>query len=173
MNLEKRILQSLRPRREGVLLRSDVNHFGSASQVSVALKSLLGKGLIAKLDRGVFAKPEKLLQCGAATLHKQAQVKKQKQRALARKRVNKVLKSPTAIYVRQLANREGIVFAPTYADIWATAITQLAGDEVKSDPTDDLLVALTRAGKLSPREMTKLVIAHHRNLASKFQEKTG
>ena len=147
-------------------MRSDVNHFGSASQVSVALKSLLGKGLIAKLDRGVFAKPEKLLQCGAATLQKQAQVKKQKQRTLARKRVNKVLKSPTAIYVRQLANREGIVFAPTYADIWATAVTQLAGDEVKSDPTDDLLVALARAGKLSPREMTKLVIAHHRNLDS-------
>jgi len=48
----------------------------------------------------------------------------------------------------------------------ATAVTKLAGDEVKSDPTDDLLVALTRAGKLSPREMTKLVIAHHRNLAS-------
>ena len=168
MNLERRILQSLRPRREGVLLRSDVNHFGSPSQVSVALKSLLGKGLIAKLDRGVFAKPEKLLQCGASTLQKQAQVKKQKQkqRSFARRRVNKVLKSPTAIYVRQLAKSEGIVFAPTFADIWATAVTQLAGDEVKSDPTDDLLVALTRAGKLSPREMTKLVIAHHRNLAS-------
>ena len=166
MNLERRILQSLRPRREGVLLRSDVNHFGSASQVSVALKSLLGKGLIAKLDRGVFAKPEKVLQCGALTLQKQAQVKKQKQKTLARRRVNKVLKSPTAIYVRQLAKSEGIVFAPIFADIWATAVTQLAGDEVKSDLTDDLLVALARAGKLSPREMTKLVIAHHRNLAS-------
>ena len=47
-----------------------------------------------------------------------------------------------------------------------SAVTQLAGDEVKSDATDDLLVALTRAGKLSPRDMTKLVIAHHRNLAS-------
>ena len=50
MNLERRILQSLRPRREGVLLRSDVNHFGSASQVSVALKSLLGKGLISLIE---------------------------------------------------------------------------------------------------------------------------
>jgi hypothetical protein len=166
MNLERRILQSLRPRREGVLFRSDVNHFGSASQISVALKSLLGKGLIAKLDRGVFAKPEKVIQCGALTLQKQAQVKKQKQRTLARRRVNKALKNPAAIYVRQLAKREGIVFTPTFADIWASAVTQLAGDEVKSDPTDDLLVALTRAGKLSPREMTKLVIAHHRNLAS-------
>jgi hypothetical protein len=80
--------------------------------------------------------------------------------------VNKALKNPAAIYVRQLAKREGIIFTPTFADIWASAVTQLAGDEVKSDPTDDLLVALTRAGKLSPREMTKLVIAHHRNLAS-------
>ena len=70
-----------------------------------------------------------------------------------------------AIYVRQLAKREGIVFAPTFADLWAKAVTKLAGDDVKSDKTDDLLVALTRAGKLSPRDMTRLVIAHHRNLA--------
>lgn len=166
MNLERRILQSLRPRREGVLLRSEVNHFGSASQVSVALKSLLNKGLIAKLDRGVYAKPEKVLQCGAATLQKQAQVKRQKQRSLAIKRVKQQHRDPAAIYVRQLAKREGIVFVPTFADIWASAVTKLAGDEVKSDPTDDLLVALTRAGKLTPRDMTKLVIAHHRNLAN-------
>jgi hypothetical protein len=166
MNLERRILQSLRPRREGVLLRSDVNHFGSASQVSASLKSLLEKGLIAKLSRGVYAKPEKVLECGAATLQKQAQIKRNKQRTLARKRVKQLHTDPAAIYVRQLAKREGIVFVPTYADIWASAVTKLAGDDVTSDPTDDLLVALTRAGKLTPRDMTKLVIAHHRNLAS-------
>jgi hypothetical protein len=166
MNLERRILQSLRPRREGVLLRSDVNHFGSASQVSVALKSLLNKGLIAKLDRGVYAKPEKVLQCGVTTLQKQAQVKQHKQRTLVRKRVKQQFRNPAAMYVRQLAKREGIVFVPTFADIWATAVTKMAGDEVNSDSTDDLLVALTRAGKLSPRDMTKLVIAHHRSLAS-------
>lgn len=67
----------------------------------------------------------------------------------------------------QLSKREGVVFAPTFADIWAHAVTKLAGDEIKSDKIDDLLVALTRAGKLSPRAMTKLVVAHHRNLASK------
>ena len=166
MNLERRILQSLRPRREGVLLRSEVNHFGSASQVSLALKSLLNKGLIAKLDRGVYAKPEKVVQCGAAILQKQAQVKRHKQRTLAIKRVKQQHRDPAAVYVRQLAKREGIVFVPTFADIWATAVTKLAGDEVKSDATDDLLVALTRAGKLTPRDMTKLVIAHHRNLAN-------
>jgi len=166
MNIERRILQSLRPRREGVLLRSEVNHFGSASQVSAALKSLSEKGLIAKLSRGVYAKPEKVLQCGEATLQKLAQIKRHKQQTLARKRVKQQHTDPAAIYVRQLAKREGVVFVPTFADIWASAVTKLAGDEVSSDPTDDLLVALTRAGKLTPRDMTKLVIAHHRNLTN-------
>ena len=89
------------------------------------------------------------------------------QRALAVKQTRQQRRDPTAIYVRQLAKREGVVFAPTFADIWAQAVSKLAGDEIKSDKIDDLLVALTRAGKLSPREMTKLVVAHHRSLASK------
>ncbi len=138
MDIEGRILQSLRPRRDGVLLRSDVNDVGSPSQVSAALKALL----------------------------EQAMARMEHQRALDLKRVRRRRSDPTAIYVRQLAKREGIVFAPTFADIWAKAVPKLAGDEVKSDKTDDLLVALTRAGKLSPRDMTRLVIAHHRNLAS-------
>ncbi len=165
MNIEGRILQSLRPRRDGVLLRSDVNDFGSPSQVSVALKALLEKGLITRLDRGVYAKPDKVEQVGKTALLEQAMARMEHQRALDLKRVRRRRSDPTAIYVRQLAKREGIVFAPTFADLWAKAVTKLAGDEVKSDKTDDLLVALTRAGKLSPRDMTRLVIAHHRNLA--------
>jgi hypothetical protein len=70
-----------------------------------------------ELDRGVYAKPEKVLQCGAATLLEQAQVQRQKQRSLAIKRVKQQHRDPAAIYVRQLAKREGIVFVPTFADI--------------------------------------------------------
>lgn len=165
MNIEGRILQSLRPRRDGVLLRSDVNGFGSPSQVSAALKTLLQKGLIVRLDRGVYAKPDKAEQMGQQALREQAMAKIEHQRSQELKRARRRRSDPTAMYVRQLAKREGIVFAPTYADLWAKAVTKLAGDEVKSDKTDDLLVALTRAGKLSPRDMTRLVIAHHRNLA--------
>lgn len=165
MNIEGRILQSLRPRRDGVLLRSDVNGFGSPSQVSAALKALLQKGLIVQLDRGVYAKPDKAEQMGQQALREQAMTKIEHQRSQELKRARRRRSDPTAIYVRQVAKREGIVFAPTYADLWAKAVTRLAGDEVKSDKTDDLLVALTRAGKLSPRDMTRLVIAHHRNLA--------
>ena len=82
---------------------------------------------------------------------------------IARPKRGTWLRLTTAAYVYQLAQREGVVFQPTYADRWANAVTQLAGDEVKSDATDDLLVALSRAGKLSGHEMARLLIAHHRD----------
>lgn len=166
MDLKKRILQSLRPRKAGVLLRSDFRDFGSASQVSVALKALAEEGLIKKIHRGIYAKPGAVELLGESVLMADAQARMAGQRALAAKQARRQRRDPTAIYVRQLARREGIAFAPTFADIWAKAVTRLAGDEIKSDKIDDLLVALTRAGKLSPRDMTKLVVAHHRNLAS-------
>lgn len=74
--------------------------------------------------------------------------------------------TPTARHVAALARRLGISYIPIYADLWAVAVTRLAGDEVSTDSTDDLLVALTRAGKLSPRDMAKLVMEHHRMLKS-------
>lgn len=163
MDIKRRILQSLRPRKDGVLLRAEIRHVGSASQVSVALNSLAAEGLIAKLERGIFAKPSALEQMGKAALMNEALSRIAQQRASAAKQVRR-RRDPTASYVRRLARREGIAFAPTFADQWAQAVTKLAGDDVRSDKTDDLLVALTRAGKLTPRDMTKLVIAHHRNL---------
>lgn len=165
MDIKRRILQSLRPRRQGVLLRADVNDFGSPSQVSAALKALLEQGLITRLDRGIYAKPDLAEEIGHKALLEQTIAIMKQQRMQNRKRAQRRRRDPTAVYVRQLAKREGIVFAPTFADLWAKAVTRMAGDEVKSDKTDDLLVALTRAGKLSPRDMTRLVIAHHRNLA--------
>ena len=166
MNIKSRIMQSLRPRRGGILLRSDVKDFGSASQVSAALKALAGEGLIAKIDRGIYAKPAKLEEAGKASLLEQALSRIAAQRARQVKRARRRHNDPAAVYVRQLARSEGVVFAPTFADIWAQAVTKLAGDEINSDKIDDLLVALTRAGKLTPRDMSKLVVAHHRSLAS-------
>ena len=63
-----------------------------------------------------------------------------------------------------LAKRVGVSYAPTFSDRWAASVTRLAGDEIASDSTDDLLVALTHAGKLSPADMTKMIMAHHRAL---------
>jgi hypothetical protein len=75
-----------------------------------------------------------------------------------------MLLTPTEKYVRDLAKKEGISFTPIFADRWALSVMKLAGDEVKSDSTDDLLVALTRSGKLSPNDMVALVIKHHLDL---------
>ena len=168
MNIKQRIMQSLRPRRDGLLLRSDVASFGSPSQVSAAIKTLINDGLIVRLCRGVYVKPDVMARFGQKALLEQAKVKMERQRIQHDKRAwrgHRVARDPIAKYVCQLAKREGISFAPTYADVWAKAVTNLAGDVVNSDEIDDLLVALTRAGKLSARDMTRLVVAHHRNLA--------
>ena len=72
--------------------------------------------------------------------------------------------TPTAQFVRYLAQVEDIRFNELYVDHWASAVTKLTGDEVKSDATDDLLVALTSSGKLTPVNMVALLIEHHREL---------
>ena len=164
MDIKGRILQSLRPRRDGLLLRLDANAFGSPSQVSAALRSLAESGLIEKLDRGVYAKPAKVLQFGKETLLEIAAVRAKNMRDQFMRRSTRIRLTPTARYVRNLAKKEGVGFNPIYADRWASSVTNLAGDEVKSDATDDLLVALTRSGKMTPNDMVALVIKHHKDL---------
>ena len=163
VNIEGRILQSLRPRRDGVLLRADVREFGSATQVSAALNALLQKGLLERLDRGVYAKPGAVAQVGKQALLVTALSRTQQVRGRSVKHARQRRLATTADKVRDLAHRQGVVFSPTYADRWAVAVTKLAGDVVASDATDDLLVALTRAGKLTPADMVKLLIDHHRD----------
>jgi hypothetical protein len=160
MNIEGRILQSLRPRRDGVLLRSEVRDYGSASQVSAALSSLLARGLLVRIAPGVYAKADAVERRGRDQLL--GEVLKRKARRTSRSNSEKL--TSTARQVRLLARRAGVRYRRTYSDRWADAVTRLAGDEVGSDSTDELLVALTRAGELSPREMTKLLVSHHREL---------
>ena len=47
-------------------------------------------------------------------------------------------------------------------DCWADAVTRLAGNNVSTDDTQDLLVALKRAGKLSANEMSSLLVNYLR-----------
>jgi hypothetical protein len=164
MDIKGRILQSLRPRKDGILLRSDTKVFGSPSQVSAALNSLVVNGLIKKLNRGIYAKPAKLNELGREVLLTHAALRVKASRGQLRRRPSQDFLTPTARYVRDLAKSENIVFKPVYADHWARSVTKLAGDEVKSDCTDNLLVALTRSGKITPEAMVALLIKHHRDL---------
>lgn len=67
-------------------------------------------------------------------------------------------------FVRRLAGSHGVRYVPTAADQWAETVTRLAGDEVRSGPVQDLLVALTRAGKLSKDDMASLLVNYLREL---------
>lgn len=67
-----------------------------------------------------------------------------------------------AQFVHALARRHHISYSPTSTDRWAEAVTRLAGDEVRSGPVQDLLVALKRAGKLSTDDMAALLVSYLR-----------
>jgi hypothetical protein len=65
-------------------------------------------------------------------------------------------------FVERLARKHKITYVRTAGDEWAETVTRLADDDVRSDDTGDLLVALKRAHKLTDREMTALLVNHLR-----------
>lgn len=65
-------------------------------------------------------------------------------------------------YVRELAAFHGVRYEPTAADQWAETVTRMAGDDVRSGPVQDLLVALKRAGKLTKDDMATLLVNYLR-----------
>jgi hypothetical protein len=167
MNVKGRILHSISRRRDGVLLRSELRRFGSSSQVSTALLDLCNEGAIVRVEHGVYVSPAQLSTVGKEVLLETARQRPataRERRAFAQGRTAR--RTTTSRYVSLLAKQHGVIFKPTYSDQWAGAVTRLAGDEITPDATDDLLVALTREGKLSPDEMLDLVLDHHRALNS-------
>jgi len=67
-----------------------------------------------------------------------------------------------AQFVRDLARKHHVSYMPTSMDQWAETVTRLAGDEVRSGPVQDLLIALKRAGKLSTGDMAALLVNYLR-----------
>jgi hypothetical protein len=63
-------------------------------------------------------------------------------------------------FVHRLALQHGVIAQRTRMDDWADAVTRLAGDQVRKDPTDDLLVALAKKNVISGRQMVRLLSNH-------------
>lgn len=59
MDVSGRIRRSIANRDDSVFVRTDFADFGSAAQVSRALKLLLGAGVIVRLGLGVYAKAKR------------------------------------------------------------------------------------------------------------------
>lgn len=58
--------------------------------------------------------------------------------------------------IHDLARQHGVHYERTGLDDWAEAITRLAGDDVRLDETEALLVALTKVGLVSDADSTIL-----------------
>lgn len=157
MDIQRELLAFLRARAEKILLRSEAQVLGNPADLSRALAALLNKGYLEQINDNVYAFIDK------STSDAEAKATNRPDQ-LASHSLPGASDQGTSVsrYVRALAKRHKVFFEPTFADRWANSVTQLADDDVKSDATDDLLVALRRAGKLSPKDMTKLVISHHR-----------
>jgi hypothetical protein len=56
MKVEERLLRSVQRRKGNIILRSELAEFGSASQVSEALKSLQDKGVLVRIGTGIYAR---------------------------------------------------------------------------------------------------------------------
>jgi len=68
--------------------------------------------------------------------------------------------SRTSAYVADLARRHGVAYVRTPHDAMAEVITRLADDDIVTDETEDLIVALKRAGVIDGATMVDLLGRH-------------
>jgi hypothetical protein len=60
-------------------------------------------------------------------------------------------------FIAALANRHGVVYERTGSSSLAHVITRLAGDEAKPDATEQLVIALRKAGVIDGPTMLTLL----------------
>jgi len=65
MNIQERLLRSIRQRKSTVILRTELAGMGSPSQLTVALKALQVQGVIVRIGTGVYAKTRRSSVTGA------------------------------------------------------------------------------------------------------------
>ena len=73
-------------------------------------------------------------------------------------------RSATAVQIEKLAERYDIVYRSTERDRFAHHVTRLAGDQVKLDPIEQMLIALQRAGRIDRAEMVRLQARYLREI---------
>jgi len=73
-----------------------------------------------------------------------------------------VISEGAATTVRALADRHNVRYARTALDAWADQVTRLAGDDVRLDEIEQLLIALQRAGHLNRPEALALQVRYLR-----------
>jgi hypothetical protein len=76
--------------------------------------------------------------------------------------MSKQAESAIAARIRKMALEHHVAYVHTSRDTLAHHITRLAGDDVRLDEVEQLLIALQRSGHLSRTEMVQLQAAYLR-----------
>jgi hypothetical protein len=71
--------------------------------------------------------------------------------------VDKLPKSDVCNYIKRLAEHYNIIHQRTGLDEFAEAVTRMAGDEIKLDPTEKLLVALKKKELINAKQLSRLL----------------
>lgn len=66
--------------------------------------------------------------------------------------------------VSRFCRRKGFVVEATYGDVFAKKVTELAGDDVELDATEQVLVALKRRRIITGRRLVRLLGQHQREV---------
>lgn len=203
MNLKERVRLSLAKRAGRVVLRRELEHFGSPSQLSQILQDLQRQGVLSRLGEGIYAKtsaddtPGSVHALTVEVLRKadipttrcqitdheivvQVVDGARKERRLKIEgrpvRFERVPRFGTAMpehlkdlptqevaqYVRRLASAHRVSYRPSRLEAWAEGVTRAAGDQVRTDHTDGLLIRLKQRKVLDDRQFTQLLVNHHR-----------
>ncbi len=65
-------------------------------------------------------------------------------------------------FVARLANEHGVIYKRIWADEFAEAATQLAGDNIISDEVENLVVALRRAYVIDSKKMIEILSKYYK-----------
>nr|WP_316643005.1 hypothetical protein [uncultured Roseateles sp.] len=71
--------------------------------------------------------------------------------------VDELPKTSVGAFIHRLAEANRVVYKRTRLDDWAEAVTQAAGDDVKLDATENLLVALAKKHVITGRQAMRLL----------------
>jgi len=206
MKLKDRVRQSLAKRSDRVVLRRELAHFGSRTQLSQVLLELQNDGVLNRIGEGVYAKVSPSTSFSSTGIHdlvleacrkldipvirstvREREIvayvpgNSRRRRHLTINGIPIRIKSPNSVnraelpedvkdlpishvaeYVSRLAAAHHVTYQRSRLEDWAEAVTRAAGDNVRTDNTDGLLIRLKQRKILNAEQFTRLLINHRR-----------
>jgi hypothetical protein len=194
MKLHSKLQISLSKRPGNIVLRRDLAELGSKSQLSEAIRALIGEGRLVRLGTGVYAKsqpdssglahlpasedvlaheastklgtPVQIVKVADAPGHISYALNKRASPAGTPlpEDVNLLPTRGVREFVERLARNHGVSYRRSGLDVWAESVTRASGDDVRLDATGELLVALKKKKLLNDRQFSRLLTNHTREV---------